>query len=246
MSSVKLVIVIKDGPYLVRGRVPLVRKTQVVSEYGEPLTWLKTDPQEVGNSYPLCRCGQSRDRPFCDGTHSTVEFDGTQTADTGLTADRRKLYPRSTRIAAKYDGYLCMKAGFCATRVSGIKDLVARTADTSVRSQVIAMIERCPSGALTYAVEEGDPDIEPDLPQQVAVITEVTSDGPITGPLWVTGGIPIGRADGEVLETRNRVNLCGCGRSRSMPLCDGTHRAGGRRSNPAPSPRPGRRDCPLR
>jgi CDGSH-type Zn-finger protein len=86
------------------------------------------------------------------------------------------------------------------------------------------MIERCPSGSLTYALEAGQPDIEPDLPQQVAVVTEITSQGPIAGPLWVTGGIPIERADGLPLERRNRVMLCGCGRSSAKPLCDGTHR----------------------
>lgn len=227
MSSGKVITVLKDGPYLVRGNIPLVRKLQVVSEHGEPLTWRKGDPLEVGNTYALCRCGQSREQPFCDGTHIGIDFDGTETADTGLTADRQKVYPGGTHIAAKFDSHLCMRAGFCANRVSGIKDLVPGTADTNTRSQVIAMIERCPSSALTYAIEAGEPDIEPDLPQQVAVVTEITSEGPITGPLWVTGCLPIERADGLMLETRNRVTLCSCGRSRSKPLCDGTHRTSG-------------------
>ena len=88
----------------------------------------------------------------------------------------------------------------------------------------MAMVERCPSGALTYRIEADGPDIEPDLPQQVAVTTEITSDGPIAGPLWVTGGIPVVRSDGKPFETRNRVTLCNCGHSGSKPLCDGTHR----------------------
>jgi hypothetical protein len=93
-----------------------------------------------------------------------------------------------------------------------------------VRSNVIAMVERCPSGSLTYAMGPNEPDVEPDLPQQIAVTTEITADGPIAGPLWVTGNIPIERSDGEPFETRNRVTLCNCGRSQNKPLCDGTHR----------------------
>ena len=86
------------------------------------------------------------------------------------------------------------------------------------------MVERCPAGAITYHIEEGEADIEPDLPIQVSLTTEITSNGPIEGPLWVTGGIPIERSDGRAMETRNRVTLCTCGLSRNKPLCDGTHR----------------------
>jgi hypothetical protein len=117
-----------------------------------------------------------------------------------------------------------MDSGFCGTRQSRTDKMADQTADTNVRSQVIAMIERCPSGSLTYTVKEGEPDIEPDLPKQVAVTTEITSEGPIAGPLWVTGNVPIERADGQPFETRNRVTLCNCGHSKSKPLCDGTHR----------------------
>jgi CDGSH-type Zn-finger protein len=28
----------------------------------------------VRNRVTLCRCGQSRNKPFCDGTHKDVEF----------------------------------------------------------------------------------------------------------------------------------------------------------------------------
>jgi hypothetical protein len=102
--------------------------------------------------------------------------------------------------------------------------MVPNTDDTPTRSNVIAMIERCPSGSYTYAIEENEGDIEPDLPEQIAVTVDITSDGPIEGPLWVTGNIPIERADGQALETRNRVTLCCCGRSTNKPLCDGSHR----------------------
>ncbi len=221
----KQVVVTKDGPYLVRGDVPLVRKTQVVSEYGEPITWQKTgvidtDPAE----YYLCRCGESCNKPFCDGSHHVACFDGTESADEGVVADREMTYRGGVRIVVKKDPTLCMNSGFCGMREGSTSQFVAATGDTKIRSLVIAMVERCPSGALTYRIDPAGPDIEPDLPQQIAVTTEITSAGPIAGPLWLTGGIPVERADGRPFETRNRVTLCNCGKSDSKPLCDGTHR----------------------
>ena len=197
----------------------------MVSEHGEPLTWQTEGRITVSEDwYCLCRCGQSRLHPFCDGTHRTVGFDGTESADTGLSESRARAFPGGTRIMVKKDGLLCTQAGFCGLRDVGIRQLVTSTNDTSTRSLVIAMVERCPSGALTYRIEADGRDIEPDLPQQVAVTTEITTEGPIAGPLWVTGGIPIERSDGQPFETRNRVTLCNCGHSHSKPLCDGTHR----------------------
>src|SRR3972149_5707661 len=60
------IVIQKNGPYVVRGDVPLVRKTQVVSEYGEPMTWQKGETLETGETYELCRCGKSSHKPFCD------------------------------------------------------------------------------------------------------------------------------------------------------------------------------------
>jgi uncharacterized Fe-S cluster protein YjdI len=144
--------------------------------------------------------------------------------------ERREIYAGGTCIVVKRDYSLCMEAGFCGNRFTNIQKMVKDTADTRVRSQIIAMIERCPSGSYTYSIDEGEADIEPDLPQQIAVATEITSDGPIAGPLWVTGNIPIERSDGQPLETRNRVTLCCCGLSKTKPLCDGSHRTLGTRS----------------
>ena len=223
----KKIVVRKNGPYIVHGDVPLVRKAQVVSEYGEPLTWKKGEAIETSEEYTLCRCGQSSKKPFCDGMHARIDFDGTESADTSVTAERQVIYAGGTRIVVKRDYSLCVGSGFCGNRITDVQGMVPDTDDTQVRAQVMAMIERCPSGSFTYSIEEGEADIEPDLPRQVAVTTEITSDGPIAGPLWVTGDIPIERADGQSLETRNRVTLCRCGLSRGKPLCDGTHRTMG-------------------
>jgi CDGSH-type Zn-finger protein len=212
-----------DGPYVVHGHIPLVAKTQIVSEYGEPLTWQTGELIDSRESYDLCRCGRSRHKPWCDVTHALIEFDGTETADTRPTAERQVIYEGGTQLVVRRDYSICSESGFCKNRTTDIEEMTRHTDDTQVRSQVMAMIEHCPSGSYVYSIQEGGPDVEPDLPRQVAAAVEITSAGPIDGPLWVTGCIPIERADGQPLEMRNRVTLCRCGRSGNKPLCDGTH-----------------------
>ena len=52
----------RDGPYIVRGAFT------VLGQDGEPIdTHRKT--------VALCRCGKSRLRPFCDGTHRLIGFE---------------------------------------------------------------------------------------------------------------------------------------------------------------------------
>jgi CDGSH-type Zn-finger protein len=223
-SDIKKIIIETNGPYVVQGNIPLVSKTQVVSEYGEPLTWKKEDTIPTDGTYCLCRCGLSAEKPFCDGTHDDACFDGSETADTRPTAERQQVYPGATNIIVKRDHALCSESGFCGNRVTKIKYMVANTSDPQVRAQIMAMIERCPSGSYTYSLAENAPDIEPDLPQQIAMTTDILSTGPVPGALWVTGSIPIERSDGKPFETRNRVTLCSCGRSKIKPLCDGAHR----------------------
>jgi CDGSH-type Zn-finger protein len=220
----KKIVIEKDGPYQVKGGIRLVRKTQVVSEYGEPLTWQTTEVIPTEEEYELCRCGQSEDKPFCDSSHRVLGFDGTETADTDTTSERQQVYPGTTGIVVKRDMSVCVSSGFCGTRLANIRQLAARTNDPDIRARVMSMIEHCPSGSLTYALAKGQPDVEPEYAEEIAVVTEITNAGPIQGPLWVTGRIPIERSDGQPFETRNRVTLCRCGRSSTMPLCDASHR----------------------
>ncbi len=97
---------------------------------------------------------------------------------------------------------------------SGRVARVAETDDSQVRLAVINEVEKCPSGALTYSID--DHEIEQLLPQAVSIIDD--------GPVWVTGGVAVSTSDGRTLETRNRVTLCRCGASANKPLCDGTHK----------------------
>src|SRR5512135_1131211 len=87
-----------DGSYIVHGPIPLVRKVQVVSEHGEPLTWRKDKTYATEEGYTLCRCGESGTWPFCDMTHRENWFDGTEGAETNTVEERRVEIPGGTGI----------------------------------------------------------------------------------------------------------------------------------------------------
>jgi CDGSH-type Zn-finger protein len=52
----------EDGPYLVEGGIRLT----------------DDDGRELDLPYDvqLCRCVRSENQPFCDGTHTAIDFDG--------------------------------------------------------------------------------------------------------------------------------------------------------------------------
>lgn len=67
MSDVRITIA-KDGPLKIEGPVDL-RDAD-----GNPV---ETRP---GKATYLCRCGGSKKKPFCDGTHSRIGFAGAEAA----------------------------------------------------------------------------------------------------------------------------------------------------------------------
>ena len=218
MNDRPAVTVTPGGPYLVPAGVPLRRRRIVTSAEGESVTWETTAEVPTDGDYELCRCGGSSNKPFCDGTHETREWDATETATADTYDERAKTYP-GTGVVVRDDRSICAHAGFCSTRATNVWKSVADTSDTAVRSTVMAMVERCPSGALTYRLVPEGPDVEPQLPDAVLVVED--------GPLEVTGRLGVVRADGAPMETRNRMVLCRCGQSGNKPLCDGSHAAAG-------------------
>jgi CDGSH-type Zn-finger protein len=199
------------GPYEVAGNIEIRRKSIVQSEHGESLTWKAGDVLEHERTYYLCRCGESEEKPFCDGSHSFNRFDGTETAETGADAPIRRHEMVGITVV---QGEQCQHAGFCSNRATSWFDMLQETEDSLVRSQLMAMIEKCPSGALSYELDGEQ--IEPDLPVQISAVDD--------GPLFVSGSVPIERSDGTPCVIRNRVTLCRCGASDNKPLCDGTHK----------------------
>ncbi len=214
MSAEQRIVVRENGPYRVEGGVPLLRTAIVYTEYGEPVAWAEGPGFKTGKVYELCRCGQSKTKPFCDSTHEQIDFDGTETASRAPTATRRETY-EGVGVVMTDDPTLCTRAGFCGDRFTKVWQMIEHTDDPEVRERLKAMVSRCPSGRLDYAVPPDPTPFESEFQPSIGVQPD--------GPYWVRGGIPVVSEDGTPWEVRNRVTLCRCGMSPNKPFCNGWH-----------------------
>jgi CDGSH-type Zn-finger protein len=212
--------VCKDGPYNVSGGIPLFELTVANDANDCPYDYHVDKRYPLQLEYSLCRCGQSKDKPFCDGTHKEVHFSGME------NASREPYLSR----AEKLDGPglilndvrdLCSHVGMCL-RAGGIRELTLHSDDPEARHIAIEEVAHCNSGRLVAFDKKTGKPIEPEFEPSIAVVEEPQRG--YSGPLWVRGCIPIEAANGTTYEIRNRVTLCRCGSSSNKPFCDGSHR----------------------
>lgn len=214
----------ENGPYEVQGVQRIVWCEPLTNDDGQPIAWRTREVLVEGEETSwLCRCGHSANKPFCDGSHRRVAFESADPATVVPRAERSKSY-EGQNVVVDDDRSLCVHAKFCSTKTSNVWRMVRDSPTPETEALVVAMVQRCPSGALSVRAQAGGPDLEPPLDSEVAVIPD--------GPLWLTGGITVTKSDGSRLETRNRVTLCRCGASKTKPLCDGSHVESGFRHRP--------------
>jgi len=84
----KKIRVSKNGPYIVSGGIPLEIKEIRNDAEGYCSSWHEEKTFPLQEQYALCRCGHSKNKPFCDGTHTKNHFDGTETAKDEPYIDR--------------------------------------------------------------------------------------------------------------------------------------------------------------
>jgi CDGSH-type Zn-finger protein len=213
------IAITKDGPYLVYGSVPLGLETIATNAEGGSWEWEQGRTFDVEERYALCRCGASANKPFCDGTHKTAGFDGTESASREPFAEQAVTTEGPAMILEDAEA-LCAFARFC-DNAGTIWALIEQTDDGDVRKIVAHEATHCPSGRLVIRDKRTGDAIEPQFKPSIALIEDPAQS--CSGPIWVRGGIRVESADGGAYELRNRVTLCRCGASRNKPFCDGQH-----------------------
>ena len=162
----------------------------------------------------LCRCGGSMNKPFCDGTHRKNGFTDANLADP--KKNRREAYV-GKRITIFDNRAICAHAGHCTDGLAAVfrhRDTPWIEPDAAAVEEIVSVIKKCPSGALSYAIEG----IEAALPQRPPMVT-VTDHGPYE----VAGGIELEGIEFGDGASRQHYTLCRCGASKNKPFCDGTH-----------------------
>ncbi len=210
--------VTKNGPYLVYGVTEIDEKVILTDgegfsvDYGKGKTFeIKSDP------VALCRCGLSKNAPFCDGTHIKSGFDGTEKASFEPMQVNANVIKGPNLTLKDKEGY-CAFARFCdvAGKVWNLVTVGDEESDKKAQEEACA----CPAGRLMVFDKEGKM-IENKYGPSVSVLED--SGLKISGPLWVKGCIRVESCDGKSYEIRNRQTLCRCGNSDNKPFCDGTH-----------------------
>lgn len=211
--------VIEDGSYLVTGEIPLSEQIIVCDENGDSRGWKKGKSFDAKEKCSLCRCGKSKNHPYCDGMHKETNFDGKETAS-------RKTYEEQVEII-KGGGVtlgdvrsLCAGARFCDIE-RGVWQLAADSDDLKSKELCIKEAELCPSGRLVAIDKKTGEACEPECDPSIGLVQD--PERKVSGPLYLKGGIPIESADGFKYEVRNRQALCRCGESANKPFCDGSH-----------------------
>ena len=134
-SEKRKIVVSKDGPYLVFGGFPLEKEIILNDEAGDALEWCLKKVYPFRETYALCRCGRSRNKPYCDGKHLKIGFNGSETAS-------REPYNEQAEVT---DGpgiclsdvpSLCAASRFCH-RAGGIWRLLPRSDDAKVKKTII-------------------------------------------------------------------------------------------------------------
>lgn len=96
--------------------------------------------------------------------------------------------------------------------------------DGATTEQIIEQVRKCPSGALSYFMNE---EIAGQQPAET-VIAEAAQIMKIkvtpNGPYLVESECMIVHADGKEETKTGTVALCRCGASANKPYCDGSHR----------------------
>jgi uncharacterized Fe-S cluster protein YjdI len=115
---------------------------------------------------------------------------------------------------------LCIHSAEC---VKGLPDVFKPkekpwiNPENATSKQIMATIDKCPSGALSYRTKNTE---EKDMQETSKITIKATKNG----PFLVEGIVEIEDSTGDIKTSEGKTTaLCRCGASANKPFCDGSH-----------------------
>jgi len=122
------------------------------------------------------------------------------------------------RLDVEWDGRLCIHIAECG-QAKGDLFVGGRQPwckpDLAADEEVTEVVERCPTGAITYQAKSGDIKEQHDSENSVMVS--------YNGPYFIRGKLDIEGSADDMLGVAYRAALCRCGESKNKPFCDNNH-----------------------
>ena len=139
-----------------------------------------------------------------------------------MSDSEKHTYP-GAQADVTWDGRLCIHIGECGRAkgdlfVGGRKPWCQPDRAQSM-DEVVDVVKRCPSGALTYQSKEGTP-AETAAKSNTIIVAN-------NGPLYLQGDLQVDGAAEDMPGVRFRAALCRCGQSKNKPFCDNSHETAG-------------------
>lgn len=194
---------------------PIANGPLMLVAENEPFPVLRGHPGgdvQPGKKVFLCRCGLSGNKPYCDGAHAAAGYSSENRCDRDAVRDFA-----APEITVHFNRAICSGAGECvrglpAVFVSGVEDWIRP--DQARVAEVVEVVRRCPSGALTYTVN-GEHVARDEKEVSVRIVKD--------GPYEVTGPVELDTETWSAKASRTCFALCRCGKSENAPFCDYSH-----------------------
>ena len=122
-------------------------------------------------------------------------------------------------VTVVWQPHMCIHSAICFKGSPTVFDPRKRpwvTPEGGTTEAIVDQIKKCPSGALSYFMNE---EIEGNVEVESETIVEILTKG----PLLVYGNLNVKDAAGNETKKSNVTAFCRCGHSGNKPYCDGSH-----------------------
>ncbi|VAV83545.1 hypothetical protein MNBD_BACTEROID02-69 [hydrothermal vent metagenome] len=113
----------------------------------------------------------------------------------------------------------CIHAAECVKQLPNVYNPNAKpwiTINNATTDALKSQIDACPSGALTYKLNNVEKSIKMEATTKIDVLEN--------GPLLVHGTMEVTNSNGEKEIKEKTTAFCRCGVSQNKPYCDGAHK----------------------